>query len=845
MEKLIDIQSVMNGKREDEIHKAIAMGRIVFDESKYRIAKSSRTISGYAADFTDSYKEKMTSIIPQPASMDVYIKLDGILTEGFEYDDVFEEELYPSPESVFYGMEKSIVKVYNFIKDEETRQVIVNNDDGSLIKKSIKGALTASNYTENNYIEILEKQDYIMDLFGTDRRTASYVVNKLSRKDDEVFYNILDSLRELSRKFLNNLSANMKSNSGKYGDIFKFCSEHIVRAALFEVAGDDEEIQYALKVMCHSRSNNKKQNKFGIYKIRDLIKADMKEEMLNLLMSNDIELYRNALRAMAMQNISYTANLTDTEKETASFLLKHGTYDDFSAYMQNITYTKDNEVVVNSLPDEIVERLYDSLKNQDVCMPLSYYYISSATLKLSEMSNVFIENVCKNKGYDFDIFCVANEIMQMKAITRKEQKQAVLHIINNVNSDEECYGYLYELCEKIIKRLYKNVCSKIRKGKMPFPAMDSEFDILKGRDNNKAFVQYNQDYTVLSVTMKIFKFVPNSQRSVSDSQFEIRVDIHLDDIAGYILDNRKYLKLMDEIIANGLQTLDTDGMHAIVKGDEGKHFIQFIKGGELYHVEMLGAVTSEIYDSRVSMHDALSYIHSLYSKAYAIYNKGDFASLKALFQIPDDLSVSPDKILNNLIACMCQVRVASEEGNPIAEYILNDSDVSIKSDVLMELQKIVRETYCHYITMEGEMLQCKIPDMYSLFHAESYSIKDGCLSSLPNCMSNCDGSLYIGIHKIGWSENIKNIHEAIQAQSRKSTESLADYRQIKMYENENKCNLTQDKILCLKQHVQANDITKDDLVKCVNEIRKANENEENVESICSMTDEILSMADIL
>ena len=100
------IQDKLNGKTKTEVETAVLDGKIAFDENKYMITKSERTISGYIADFTDEYKKAMDKILGnvKPSNdngKDIYIKLDSILSSGYSLDEILEEEMYAELNNIF------------------------------------------------------------------------------------------------------------------------------------------------------------------------------------------------------------------------------------------------------------------------------------------------------------------------------------------------------------------------------------------------------------------------------------------------------------------------------------------------------------------------------------------------------------------------------------------------------------------------------------------------------------------------------------------------------------------------------------------------------------------------
>lgn len=238
------IQDKLNGKTKTEVETAVLDGKIAFDENKYMLTKSERTISGYIADFTDEYKKAMDKILGnvKPSNdngKDIYIKLDSILSSGYSLDEILEEEMYAELNNIFFGEGKQKVHVFRFTNGGDIKELLVSN--GKLVKGSLTMALRHSDLMESRNDILLEKQEYVMDVFRTGRQNAAHTTTMLHKLSDDNFDNAVEKLYEFSEVVMNKLAFKGSFGSSMYGAALRNQKSYIVQKCLFEIAGSDAE----------------------------------------------------------------------------------------------------------------------------------------------------------------------------------------------------------------------------------------------------------------------------------------------------------------------------------------------------------------------------------------------------------------------------------------------------------------------------------------------------------------------------------------------------------------------------------------------------------------------------
>lgn len=400
------IQDFMNGKSKSEIDEAVESGKLSFDTGKYQIVSSENTYSGYMADLMPCYKNEMHEMLGRKSlSMDAYMKLDAILSDGFELDREYEEELYVRRADILHGTGKRMVKVYCFKKDalavetdadglddelnkESFRELILFGKN--LVKGSISMARNKSDAFEAESDEVISRQDFVIELFGTDRKNAAFVTTMLQKKTDDEFDEIVENLYDYALLVMNNLSICSQD---------EWWNEHIlkgqyvgkIRNLLFSIALPDETMKKNLSMLFNRNippipSNDEgRENKVYRWKVnnvRSILTACMKKELEDVLWENDIQKYRKFVNSLgkyeggATCDIGSLASLTGMEKEVVNFILQHGDREDFVRYVTRTFYDSDkNEKYEFSLGD-IAEKAYQALSaDGKTDAPVSYMYL--------------------------------------------------------------------------------------------------------------------------------------------------------------------------------------------------------------------------------------------------------------------------------------------------------------------------------------------------------------------------------------------------------------------------------------------------------------------------------------
>lgn len=400
------IQDFMNGKTKNEIDAAVESGRFSFDTDKYQIVSSKNTCSGYMADLMPCYKNEMHEMLGRKSlSMDAYMKLDAILSDGFELDREYEEELYVRRADILYGTGKRMVKVYCFKKDNLAAETDTDGTEDALNKESfrelilfgknlVKGSISMarnrSDAFEAESDEIISRQDFVMELFGTDRKNAAFVTTMLQKKADDEFDEIVENLYDYALLVMNSLSI-CSQDEWWNGYILKGNHMGKIRNFLFSIALPDETMKKNLALLFNrnippmTSNDEERENKVYIWKVnnvRSVLTACMKKELEDVLWENDIQKYRKFVNSLgkyeggATCDIGSLVSLTGMEKEVVNFILQHGDKEDFVRYVTRTFYDSDkNEKYEFSLGDA-AEKAYQKLSaDGKTDVPVSYKYL--------------------------------------------------------------------------------------------------------------------------------------------------------------------------------------------------------------------------------------------------------------------------------------------------------------------------------------------------------------------------------------------------------------------------------------------------------------------------------------
>lgn len=354
MEPLRQIIDFMNGKSREFIEDAIESGTLSFDPEKYEIKESEKKMSGYKPGFTKKYKREMNLILGGiKADNDVYIKLDSLLTDGYEFSDVYEEMLYPDRSSIYRGFEKQNALVFCFKKDsisgedDSERQVIVAN--GKLVKGSISMATYRSDYYERVCADVIDRQDYIMDMFDVNRETAAYITTMLHKYDEDRFEDTAEQMYNFIYNSMMQISI-QPENAKHIEDFLLSKSRMKISEALIRLAGSNDVYEKLLRTLTRSRWPYK------WHAIQDIVIGGMRKEISFILKSGNIEKYRDFAEKAGKypggftHNVRTAAEIAGMDKELREFLMKHGDEDDLSQYMRKTFYDpeKQREYVLGS-----------------------------------------------------------------------------------------------------------------------------------------------------------------------------------------------------------------------------------------------------------------------------------------------------------------------------------------------------------------------------------------------------------------------------------------------------------------------------------------------------------------
>ena len=852
MECLMHIQDYLNGKTKQEVEDAVVSGRIEFDEGKYRLVGSDAKMSGYAADFTEQYKKQMQNILGTGVySSGVFSKLDDILSAGYKFYNTNDTELYISGNDIFYGNGKSRVRIYEFRKEDETRELLVAN--GDVVKGSLAMATRTSNHLENRYEDIFNKQDYVAEVFGVQKRLAAYVTTVLRKLDDEEFDKMVDMFFDYVRQVMNKLSIRGNNKSGfRYAFSVQLsdnspdeCKRII--DTMFHFVGSNGEMLKMLKLFVG------KGNAYSVRMTRDLIVAVMKKELIDVIAENDISIYRDFVSEIGQYDGGYTQDIasiveiTDMEMEILSFIFEYGDRNDFKNYMTTAVYdTKTKKLKKSSLPDIMIEQIYDCVKDSGTYkLPISSkraYSIYNEIIKSgmprkfkAECTDAIMSMMCSGRAVRYNLLAFVREVIAGRGGAKRwEDRSGLLcDVIKNTVTKADVAEILIQHDE-----LMNTTSEKFEKMAKEIEEHDDNqnvMDVMK-----KYFGDCSIKDGKIEIVNTIYSIECRKEKELSQETLtKIEMCIRANEFA------EKCDEMFNDIINKGVsETFVSDGITATIMNNGNICTVVFTDSSHTAEYDM-GESSYEVYNEKIQLSIVADAVRELYEKAVAIVNDDASGAADTNERILDMFSIkklcqySPDQILVWHLNENKKVRLGSANKSSIAEYLIGKGGYSVKVDELSKLQSIIRQAYVSMYKY-NDMLVTEIGLSPSkLFVPCVYSIKNKALVNLSNAMCDNNGNVYIGVEKLFNSEQLKEIMQKITQDEMASREKIEEFNRTLSDDAEIAWN---SRIQFIEDAVKNHDICRKDLFGLIHGLWLKEDGLDWVRSILSDVD-VYAVAD--
>lgn len=826
------IQDRLNGKTKTEVEAAVLNGSIAFDERKYVIIQSERTISGYIADFTDEYKKTMDNILSNVKTnddyeKDVYIKLDSILSDGYVLNEIIEEEMYDGVNNIFLGEGKQKVHVFRFTNGECTKELLTSR--GKLVKGSLTMALRNSDLIESRNDILLEKQEYVMDMFGTDQRTAAHVTTMLHKLDDDSFDDAAEKLYEFSLDVMNKLAFKGPSGGVVYAEALKSDNHDTVKKYLFKIAGSNAGYCRILAKMC------KESKRYNVLMTRNLIVAGIRKHISDILEEHDISYYHNFVRNIGdysmdcTMNISMAAEFSDMQQDIMNFLIHYGNKDDFINYMDCHLYdTVKHKAQTMHVDEKYLDRIYEAVSSlQEVSVPLSFKYVNDfikgvKRAKITEKNkekviDVFIKTIAKNKTFGFDVAFAIRKILTCWDCGKNEEDTKVkfaCKVVSDINTKNELKKLL--LAEhpgiSVNGRIFNRAKQSLERSSL---RTLKDVDRIIKREFSSNY-KINSD-GFISVQKEICGIICKNEFNFGDD-----ISNKILPLVYYETFISKCRSMLDEIIHKGITgQYQKDKIHADITEDGDYYFVKFADGK--YNVSMdIEGPDAEQYRNYIALARTASVIQEIYKNAVDITRKMDEEEAKekllSFFGINANPERYPDEILSALISRNGDAVIASSRNSPEAEYIIGSHGCFLKVPELAKLQRMVRQSYCDTYIYNGILKKNRNFHPEELLKPCMNAIETGMPCTLPYACCNSNGDVYIGIHKLFHSDNIQQIMKSIALGNAMSNKKYAEYLKMKEEEEETGVSLWDAKLDLVEKCITDETISRNHLFTILHDL---------------------------
>lgn len=818
MNQLKHIQDYLNGKSKEEVNSAIATKKIDYDDKKYKLSKSDRTVSGYVAEFTDYYKKEMQKILGNIiASHNVYIKLDSILSDGFVFDSSDKIELYVSSEDIFFGNGLRKVFVYTFKKDEEIRELLVA--DGELVKGSLSMATRSSDFIESKYEDLLNRQEYASDVLGVNVKLAAFITTKLRTLDDDAFDKAIEDLLAMSKHMMS-YSSIVTSNNVNVKENLYHSNRNKVRNTIDYLVGGNEEYRKLLRLLIDRHTST------NVESTRDILVSGMKQVIWEFIMDEDIEEYRSLINTFGKhpngytKDISIVADLTDMSLEILKFLFRFGNQDDFEHFMTQTIYNTKSKKVIEDKDDYIIELLYESLKDnvEKLNISVSHNYVNdiltmidNSDLKDTDketLKSKFTLSLANNKSFEYSVKNVLADIL--KSSLNREEKAKFVKVVLNTYTENEL----------------QNVFNKYH----PLMNISDKLEQLEQMiDGNISFEKFKNK---LAFMFGNYKFESDSlivENKITNMMFTNMIPLN-EKIQTYIDNNIKFetfkeecTEIFKDIVQNGI-TNDFEKKNIIVtiKQNDEDVMVLFEKGSLSYKQQM-NELNKLIYHDKTKMSKVKDNIDKIYKEAQDILENdslNDEDKQKQLYKLFFSKGIiSPDTALAKAISNDEEMRLASKDSSE-ATHIMNENGQSLKVSTLLPLQMLVRKTYLNTFKYENMLTNKQGLFFNNLFTPIVYSIETGEQLILSNATATVDGNIFIDAEKILHSDNIESIYQEIESNRIQSRRKVEEYFAIKQKEKDYDYtkDFTAEKIQFVEDRVELKDICKQELFVILHDV---------------------------
>lgn len=821
MEKLTHIQNYLDGKTDKEVEEAVVSGRISFDGKKYRLMVSDAKMSGYVADFTEQYKTIMQEILGRGVfAPGVYVKLDDILADGYEFERTDETELYVSGRDIFRGTGKSPVTIYRFRDGDNTRELLVSR--GDIVKGSLAMAERTSSYLESKYEDLAERQEYVCDVMGVSRALASHVTTSLRSLDDETFDMTVDHLFAFSRQVMERLSIR---HGGRQGFRYAFTIQpdkgdaegyKKIVDTLFHFVGSNAEMLKMLKMLVNGgtarRTEDRGINEHAVKMTREIIISAMRKEIRDIISEENIATYRNFVSSLGQYDDGYTqdilsvAEITGTEGDLLKFVMQHGGESDFMRLMTSTFYDTESKKCRNmSLPETMLRNIYESMKvTGRTALPIGikgalnvYNAVSGSGLKKNARKRcyeAFEEMLCRKNRIRYNFLSFAKGILKDTSTTTSV-KEELLVLSMECETRQDLVAVLSEKhpLMKTSPEKFAAVADALSAGECVADALRvgfGECTINKGMIDIAGNIYGVECRKSVPIPGYLAERIEAME---SERQFLEKCGMMLGEIAG--------MGITGQYEKYGIKAdIHDTGYGCTVSFGDGKTSAELEMGDPAYMSYVENAGLRKVADNVRNLYRRVMEISSESNEADSCGKIAELFDIKRLFQY------SPDQILVWNINGEEKARLGSTKKSSVAEYLIGNGGRSIRVSELAELQSAVRKAYTYMHSYDDMLLSSGIPSM--LFSPCVYSVETESFTSLPDAACDSAGNVYVGVEKLFHLDSMSEFMERLKKDETESAKTAEAYAGLEEYDPEM---LWNKKIQFIEDCVESHCVTRRDL----------------------------------
>ena len=368
MMNLKSLQAKLNGKTEEELKELLET--LEYDKNKYVLIENKDKVSGQMFDFTDEYKKELVYAITAPfdnvtfsngLDRDAYLKIDELLSDGYECVDYTENTVYSSCAAILTGKEENDIYVFIFEKGNEESEVLINCKNGEFLQGSYKSVERQSNSVKQQYDFVIKALDKLEQDYHFERPFAARLLNI-----SLIFY--------FNDQYMPSNALNLKDRF--FVDEIVLKTYQTVEEMIKRVPFVEGNYEHGISGELFSRDPNRvyrlvfdKKVAYHVNQTRNLITSVMKQ-ILHLKMES-IDTYRDFVRMNGNRyrciNMCLPCSILHMDAEVLDFLFEKGELEDLRMFLQNYVLERrlvngsnqsSSEMKLRNLPNSTVRALY-------------------------------------------------------------------------------------------------------------------------------------------------------------------------------------------------------------------------------------------------------------------------------------------------------------------------------------------------------------------------------------------------------------------------------------------------------------------------------------------------------